>query len=227
MQNKKANIRKTVILLLAVVALILGLYCAQIVFSKSSEYPESNKVGYKFDKSQFNGTLLDSPRLINAFNLTGVDGVAFNNASLLGQWTFVFFGFTNCGYMCPTTMAELGKTYRLLQEKRAYSLPQVVMISLDPSRDSADKLGKYVKAFDSHFYGARGDDIEIRAMTNELGIAYAKLQLKTNDSSKDDIEHTGAIMLFNPEGKLTAFFTNPHSAANIANDFLLLTQNSG
>ena len=135
----------------------------------------------------------------------------------------VFFGFTHCGYMCPTTMAELGKTYRLLAEKGVSPLPQVVMISVDPDRDSLVKLGHYVKAFDPHFYGARGSEASIKSMSSEMGIAYLKVADKdAKNTNNYDIEHTGSVMLFNPKGELAAFFTSPHQADLLAKDYTLL-----
>ena len=71
----------------------------------------------KIDSTAFHGTYLENPRTVNQFSLIGTDQKPFENKSLQGHWTLVFFGFTNCGYLCPTTMAELGKMYRLLEEK--------------------------------------------------------------------------------------------------------------
>ncbi|MDP3560600.1 MAG: SCO family protein [Legionellaceae bacterium] len=214
MLQSKNRIVYTVAVLLAIVACVLGLYVAQ----------QMHHTKQPIDKSLFHGTLLDTPREVKAFELTGTDHQPFNNNSLNHQWTMLFFGFTHCGSMCPTTMAELGKTYRLLEQKGAQILPHVVMISLDPERDDLERLDHYVHAFDKHFYGARGEDQSIHAMTRDMGIAYAKITRSgSNDSSQeDDIEHTGAVMLFNPQGHLVAFFTNPHHAEDIASDFLLL-----
>lgn len=212
MPNKTKRITLTVGILLAIVALSAGLYVSQHMHVKK-----------KIDVSQLHGTLLNEARPVNAFSLTGIDDKPFNNASLQGSWTLVFFGFTHCGYMCPTTMAELGKTYRLLEEKGVSPLPQVVMISVDPDRDTLVKLGHYVKAFDPHFYGARGSEASIKAMTSELGIAYLKVAGKDNSDEKNyDIEHTGSVILFNPKGELAAFFTSPHQAKLLAQDYTLL-----
>lgn len=209
MPDKTKGLMLTIAVLLAIVALSAGLFVSQHMHAKK-----------KIDVSQFHGTLLDEPRIVQAFSLTGIDHKPFNNASLQGSWTMVFFGFTHCGYMCPTTMAELGKMYRLLEEKGVKNLPQVVMISVDPKRDHLSKLGQYVKAFDTHFYGAKGS---IKAMTQEMGIAYLKVARKNTDDALDyDIEHTGSIMLFNPKGELVAFFTMPHKAELLAKDYMLL-----
>lgn len=211
MPRKNNRTAMTVIGLFAFVALIAGLFASQKVQNKG------------IDAQQFHGTLLDKPRPVSSFVLTGIDNAPFNNASMQGHWTMVFFGFTNCGSICPTTMAELGKMYHLLEKKGTKNLPQVVMISVDPERDNLDKLSHYVKAFDPNFYGARGDDNSVNAMTKEMGVAYAKVALPTDENPQNyDIEHTGTVMLFNPKGELSAFFTMPHYASLLAKDYLLL-----
>ncbi|MCL5272364.1 MAG: SCO family protein, partial [Gammaproteobacteria bacterium] len=120
-------------------------------------------------------------------------------------------------------LAELGKMYRILEEKGVKNLPRVVMISIDPDRDSLDKLGSYVRSFNRTFYGARGEEHSIKLMTREMGIAYAKVINKENDDPNIyDVQHSGAVMLFNPQGELNAFFTTPHHADLLAKDYLLL-----
>ena len=114
--------------------------------------------------------------------------------------------------------------YRLLGEKGVKNRPQVLMISVDPARDNVDHLAHYVKAFDPHFYGARGSTASIKAMTQELGIAYLKVaRNESHDANDYDIEHTGTVMLFNPQGELIAFFTTPHHAEQLAHDYIMLT----
>lgn len=213
MQVKEKAIKRTVLSLLFIIALFVGLYSFKII--------QQNQ--YKFNKELFNGTLLDSARSISDFKLQGIDNHPFSKESLVGNWTMIFFGFTNCGYVCPTTMAELGKMYRLLESQNVKVLPRVVMITLDPKHDNLEKLSQYVHAFDRHFYGARGSKAVIDSITEELGVAYTNVVIKSGNNQKQTtIEHTGAIMLFNPSGKLQAFFTGPHAADKIAGDFKLL-----
>ncbi|KTD45410.1 SCO1/SenC family transporter protein [Legionella quinlivanii] len=206
-QNKKITL--TVTVLLAIAAMFTGLFVAQ--------HMHWNK---EIDPSQFHGTLLQKPRDIEQFSLTGVDEKSFDNKSLQGQWTMIFFGFTNCGYVCPTTMAELAKMYSILEEQRVKPLPHVVMISVDPERDDLEKLKNYVIAFNPHFYGARGEQATVKKMAMEMGIAYEK-KISTN-SENYDVQHSGAVMLFNPQGELSAFFTTPHRADLLAKDYQLL-----
>lgn len=182
------------------------------------------------DSSQFQGTLLDHPREIQAFTLMGIDKKPYTKKSMQGQWTLLFFGFTHCGSICPTTMAELGKMVRILENQKTSVLPKVVMITIDPTRDSIKKLNSYVKTFNPNFYGARETHLGMQTLTQELGIAYTTItQHDSNENTYNDIEHTGAVMLFNPKGELTAFFTPPHHAASLAEDYQLLihSYNSG
>lgn len=208
MPEKKKRVVITVALLLATMALFLGLFVAQ----------QRHK-----DMSAFQGTLLKNPRALKPFALTQTDGVSFNNARLQGHWTLMFFGFTSCGSICPITMDQLAKTYRLLEERGVKPLPQVVMVSVDPERDNLERLKRYVTAFNPHFYGARGDEPAIAALTKEMGIAYAKVKRKNGVAQETyDIEHTGTVMLFNPQGELNAFFTSPQLADALAKDYQLL-----
>ena len=212
MSKSKKRISLTVVALVAFASLIAGVFIAQHVPEKKVTLVE-----------QFKGTLLDHPRAVKPFTLTGIDDKPFNNQSLQGHWTMIFFGFTNCGTICPTTMAELGKMYRLLEKNKALPLPEVVMVSIDPKRDTLLKLANYVKAFDPHFFGARGDEKSVYKMARGMGIVYMKVAADHGTPAENyNIQHSGAVMLFNPQGELTAFFTPPNTAEEVAGDYQLL-----
>lgn len=213
MLSKTQSLQWTLIGLLMIVALSLGMFISQHMHTKK-----------QFDLSQVTGTVLKEARTIKPFSLMDTNGKAFTNTSLKNQWTLMFFGFTHCGSVCPTTMAELGKMYRFLEAKNAQPLPQIVMVSVDPDRDSLARLQHYVHAFDKHFLGARGNEAAITSLTQEMGIAYLKVTKKASETPDDyDIEHTGTIMLFNPQGQLMAFFTSPHTAEQLAKDYMVLS----
>jgi len=211
MSARKKGITLTIGVLLAFAALVTGIFVAQHMHSKK-----------KIDSSQFHGTLLQQPRQIEQFALVDINNATFDNQNLQGQWTMVFFGFTNCGYLCPTTMSELAKMYHFLEQKNVKPLPQVILISVDPDRDTIEKLKQYVTSFNPHFQGARGDDDAIKKMSHEMGIAYSKQPINGSNENYD-VQHSGAIILFNPQGELVAFFTTPHKAELLAQDYQLLT----
>lgn len=209
---KAKSVTFILVVLLALAGLFSGIFVGQHVHIKK-----------KINANKFHGTYLEHPRPINQFNLVGIDKKSFDNKSLQGKWTLLFFGFTNCGYICPTTMAELAKMYHILERKGVNNLPHVVMISIDPERDHQNKLSSYVTSFHPSFYGVLGDEESIKSMTREMGVAYAKIFEKGEGDLKNyDIQHSGALMLFNPQGELNAFFTTPHHGELLAKDYLLL-----
>lgn len=192
---------------LLVLLAILALCCGLIVYRQT------------FQTHLLHGTKLDEPRAIQPFQLTGIDNQSFSEQSLKGQWTMLFFGFTQCNSICPTTMSELASMMRQLQRQHIDPLPHVVMISVDPKRDNLTKLKHFVSAFHTNFYAATGDERAIAGITQPLGIAFRQ----TTDTQ---IDHSGTLILLNPEGKVSAYFTPPHLAAQLADDYrLLLTQN--
>ncbi len=208
-RNRRVAI--TVLVLLAFAALITGVFVSQQIHQSKTRA-----------LANFHGTRLANPRSMQPFSLEATNGQAFNNDSLHGKWTLVFFGFTNCGYLCPTTLTELAKTYRILQQKNVSPLPQIVFISVDPTRDDRLKIKKYVRAFDPSFLGARGSEKQVHQLAASLGVAYERVAPAKDSSQNYDIQHNGAVILFNPRGELEAFFTSPQQAALLAADYTLL-----
>ena len=162
-----------------------------------------------FTAQTFHGTQLTPARATASFNLIGIDGKPFDNHSLMGQWTLIFFGFTRCNTVCPTTMSELARLYRQLEHLHTKPLPRIVLISLDPTHDTLTELTRFVSAFNPHFYAATGTEQAIATFSQSLGIAYS-------------LNHSATLILFNPAGKIIAYFTAPHQAAVLANDYRFL-----
>jgi protein SCO1 len=167
-----------------------------------------------FDPESMHGTWLNTPRVLKPFQMQFTDGSAFTNDSLKGHWSMIYLGFTHCPQVCPITMTELAKTVRLLKRQGVSELPQVVMITVDPARDDVATMKEYVKGFHPDFGGAVPSEDVLKQVAHELGTAYEKQAGKS-----EDIEHTGAVMMFNPQGQLAGFFSYPHKAADLAQDF--------
>ena len=172
------------------------------------------------------GLFLPMPKEIADFQLTDNTGKAFNKDNLKGHWTMMFFGFTNCGMVCPTTMASLNSMYRTLQQQIPdKQLPNVVMVSVDPERDTQEKMNDYVTTFNKNFIGARAELPEITQLEKELHLVAVKMQAGTG-KNQYTINHSAEIMVFNPEGKLQAFMSYPHDAQQMVIDYknMLRTQ---
>jgi len=205
--GKPQGISFTVIVLSAIVSVILGVFFAKTWSNQEPEY-------------QYKGTVLSEGRNLKPFDFPTTDSKHFSSKTVKGHWTFVFYGFTHCQMMCPTAMNELRQVYRKLQESEVKNLPEVVMVTIDPERDSVKRMREYVKGFNPKFVGAVGTKQQVVTMTREVGIAFEKV--KSRDVSKTgdyDMQHSGAILVLNPKGKLQAFFNWPHKVDDIVEDY--------
>jgi protein SCO1 len=169
---------------------------------------------------KIDGTVLPKPRVITAFDLTQTDGKPYTRQNLNGHWTLMFFGFTNCPLVCPTTMTELNKMYHQLQkEMPANKLPAVVMVSVDPGRDSLKRLKGYVSSFNTQFTGLRGDIAHVQGLARQMNVVFTKITFGDGDKDHYTISHSAEIMLLNPKGNLVAFLSYPHKAKTMAMDY--------
>jgi protein SCO1/2 len=156
------------------------------------------------------------PRPLPAVELVADDGSRFDRTRFLGRHTLVLFGFTNCPDLCPTTLVELAKVERLLADLPAARRPVVVMVSVDPKRDTAEVLARYVPHFDPGFVGVTGADAAIATLAAALGAAY---QRGAEVDGSYAVDHTAALFLIDPEARLAAVFPTPHVADTIAADY--------
>lgn len=116
----------------------------------------------------------------------------------LQHWTLLFFGFTHCASICPTTLDKLNHVYNKL--RLSHPNLQVVFISLDPQRDTPDEINKYARSFNAEFIGATGNLQELRKLQSQLGIF--SMQEKSPAQKMDyQLMHTSSVLLINPQGK--------------------------
>lgn len=141
-------------------------------------------------------------RDIKPFTLITADNQKFSLDNFKDHWTLVFFGFTHCASICPTTLSMISKTYSDLQ--REYPSLQVVLVSLDPDRDTPSVVTQYAQSYNSAFVGVTGKLEELRKLQSQLGI-YSERTPNTTDGNYQ-IEHTSSIMLINPKGQWAGMF---------------------
>ncbi len=162
-------------------------------------------------------TLLDAPRPLPDFTLTDQAERPFGRDQLRGRWTLMFFGFTNCPDVCPTTLATLAAVSRELADLPAAERPAVVLVSVDPARDTPAALGRYVAHFDPQFQGVTGRPESLEVLTRNLGVAFS-IGAASADGSYT-VDHTAAIFLIDPAAAFRAVFGSPHVADVIARDY--------
>jgi protein SCO1/2 len=168
-------------------------------------------------------TLFPGPKPLTAFALTDHKGRVFDLASLKGKWTFLFFGFTHCPDVCPTTLAELARARGDIARHAAGAENiQFVFVSVDPGRDTADKLRQYVDYFDAAFLGVTGDNAQIGNLAGQLGAMY-KVTIAPGVENYP-VYHSAAVFLLDPRARYHAVFTPPHDAEAISRRFKVVRE---
>jgi protein SCO1/2 len=206
--------RKNHTSLIAAILLLLVTVAVIVIYFGAITKTEFN------DAVKIDGMYLPTPKEMIDFKLTDNSGKPYTSASLKGHWTMLFFGFTNCGMVCPTTMAALNDMYQTLQkELPANRLPAIVMISVDPDRDTVERMNDYVHAFNPRFLGARAEMPQIDALEKSLHLVAIKMQANGASKNQYTINHSAEIMVINPDGKLQAFMSYPHKADEMVQDY--------
>lgn len=161
-------------------------------------------------------TLLTPPRPLPDFELLDQSGAAFDPARLKNRWSLLFFGFTHCPDVCPTTLGVLAQAEKSLADLPADRRPQVILVSVDPKRDTPQQLASYVKFFSPAFTGVTGTQQSIDAFTRSLGVPVMITPTANGDYT---VDHSAAIFLIDPDGAMRALFSTPHEPTVIASDY--------
>jgi len=168
-------------------------------------------------------TLFPDPKPLTAFALTDHKNRVFDLASLKGKWSFLFFGFTHCPDVCPTTLAVLARARDSIAKNTVGAADiQFVFISVDPNRDSASKLGQYVGYFDAAFLGVTGDNAQISNLAGQLGAAY-RVAIAPGVENYP-VYHAAAVFLLDPRARYHAVFSPPHDAEAISKRFKVVRE---
>ena len=169
--------------------------------------------------AQLQGVLRPEYRSLQPFTLTDQRQRRFDQTSLRGKWSMIFFGYLSCPDICPLTLHELNSFWRLLRDESG-SDPQhlqIVFVSVDPARDSPQQLGEYVSHFNRHFIAATGSKAQIDRLASQFGAGYA-LEPETAPGQYL-VRHSSAIFLVDPLGRSVATFSQPHYASTLLTQF--------
>lgn len=167
---------------------------------------------------ELQGVLRPAPQPLQAFELTDQQQQPFTLERLQGKWSFVFFGYTYCPDICPTTLSTLtGLVWKLRNDPQNLADIQVIFVSVDPQRDTPDVLASYLEYFDESFQGVTGAQQDIDSLTRQFGAGYMNEPETTPGQYL--VSHTSSIFLVDPQGRLLASFSPPHNADTIADQF--------
>jgi protein SCO1 len=187
-----SGVQKTVLICAASVALVLG----AIIHKVTRPVPIDRNALQ--DAGIF---LFDTPRPVPTVNLQSASGEAWTSDNLKGQWDLLFFGYTFCPDICPTTLADLRQLGEKLPPEARDHL-QVTLVSVDPNRDTPEQLATYLDYFNADFAGATGEPAELAKLAKALSIAYIE-----PDTSNENylVDHSGQVVLVNPAGEYVGF----------------------
>jgi protein SCO1 len=159
------------------------------------------------------GVLLGEPRAVAAFALTDQDGQPYTQAQLQGRWTLLFAGFTHCPDVCPTTLALMAQ----LRGRLPAGAPlELLFLSVDPERDTPERLKAYTAHFGGAVRGVTGPREQLDALCASLGIAY--LKVPGASESQYTVDHSTALVLLDRSGRVAAYFPAPHKLDTLAAD---------
>ena len=156
------------------------------------------------------------PRAVGDLAMKDQDGKPRRLADLTGAPALVFFGFTHCPDVCPTTLGMLAQVEKQLADLPEAARPQVVLVSVDPKRDTPEQLAPYVKFFSPSFTGVTGSQHDVDQFTRALGVPVATTPTANGDYT---VDHSAAIFLIDPNGAMRALFSTPHVSREIAQDY--------
>jgi protein SCO1/2 len=139
-------------------------------------------------------------RVIKPFELIDHHGHVFTKEQLNDKWSLVFFGYTSCPDICPTTLQNLNFIYDDLKAIAQNS--QVLLVSVDPQHDSQEKLAQYIAYFNREFIALRAGHEVLFPFARNMGLMYAISGEEDNYS----VDHSASLVLINPAGKIAAIF---------------------
>lgn len=164
-------------------------------------------------------TLRPEPKPLSEFSLTDQFGKEFTLDRLKNKWTFVFFGYTACPDICPTTLAEMTKAANALAgEKPQKNDVHFIFVSVDPERDSVEKMKEYMAYFNADFIGLTGSQSQLDNLMQQLNILAVREESATPDSYT--MGHSSSIRLIDPQARWSASFSPPHTGNEIAKKFI-------
>lgn len=203
--QQRRNILRTVGVLLFFILIVVALFLHKFLSPRVMSPQELSING---------AVVFEKPRIIPPFELVDHTGSPFTLERLQGKWTVIFFGFTSCPDICPTTLATLSQWYKKL-DGDVKKNTQVVMLTVDPARDTPEKLSMYMKHFDRDFVGVTGEFLPIKTLADQLNVAFNKVTM----GSDYTVDHSAHLVLVNPYGHYHGIFKPPFQLGQLKSTY--------
>jgi protein SCO1/2 len=178
--------------LLALIALVIGVVVA-INIAPPSGTSKTQHV-----------SLYPQVRALPDFQLVDHNNQTFTSENLIGHWSLVFVGYTYCPDICPTTLAELKGVYPELQKIPSDFPIQVVLLSVDPNRDTPERLNEYINFFHPDFIAVSGEHSQLFPLVRAMGMMYSMSE--STDNPNYLVDHSSSVVVVNPKAQVVGRF---------------------
>ena len=172
------------------------------------------------DLSELSGFSFPEPKVLRDVDLLDHNNEAFTESNFKDKWTFIYVGFSFCPDVCPMTLTTLNQMYSQLSEADLSNDVSTLLVSVDPERDTTERLKDYVKYFNESFTGVTGTPEELRKFAEQVSVVYSIP--KDRSDANYLVDHSSTVILINPDGAVQAIFSPPQTADALAKDFRLL-----
>jgi protein SCO1/2 len=210
--------RTTLVVLVCAVAAAFGFWAAQHRLAADAAGPRLQVV-----------RLFEQPRELPAFSLQQSDGTPLVPGELQGHWTLVFLGFTHCPDVCPTTLAQLAQAQKQWSPLPEATRPRVLFVSVDPERDTPDRVGEYAHAFHKDTLAATADIPALEAFARSLSLVFMKVPAAPGaPADQYSVDHSAALAVLDPQARMAGVIQqsgeSPLDAGAIAADLAALSR---
>jgi len=175
-------------------------------------------------KHEYAGMLLDEPMPVADIEGINFTGESFLLSSYRGEMSLVFFGYTYCPDVCPMTLAEVSKAYKMIETESPRMIDDlnVVFVTVDPERDTPERLAEYIPLFNPNFHGVYVLPEALEPIKSAYGV-YAGKSEDTKDLEENYlVDHTARVFLIDRQGDLRALFRHDTTAEELAADLKVL-----
>lgn len=156
------------------------------------------------------GLLWPDPISIESFAVLDQHGNPFTEGGLRGKWSLLFFGYTHCPDICPLTLSVIKQVYEQLAQSGDADDVQVLFATVDPERDTPEKLSSYLAYFNPDFIGLGGTAEQVQNLARRIGVIY--MRGEENTAGGYLVDHTASVFLIDPRGRLLSIFSPPHAS---------------
>ena len=208
----KRNFTWTIVSCLAVILIALSLYVNKMTTKVYLSNEQLKDLGLY---------LIEPARDLGSFNLIDSNEKEFLPQDFEGKWNVLFFGFTFCPDICPITMRMLSRIEKEI-DKQELDKIRIFLVTVDPVRDNPNQLKIYLKNFSENFTGLTGGLDQIYNFATRVNAPFTPI-----NNSKDPyytVDHTGSIVLIDPDGNYAGFFRAPHNQDKIKKALLEITR---